>query len=131
MMLDNVGTMLDLEGTKTTPTIQFDPNNGYLLLEGRSSPENSLVFYEPLFEAIKNTEKNEAFNVDIKLVYFNTSTVRCLNLLLQLFSQKKDLGAEVLINWYAEEDDYDMVEMGEDLQEISELEFNMVLVDEL
>lgn len=129
-MLDNLVPMLEFEGTKTTPTVQFDPVDGYLLLSGKSSPENSLVFFEPLYAAIRNTHDTNTFNVDIKLVYFNTSTVRCLSMLFRIFGDKKERGAEVLINWYAEEDDYDMIEMAEDFEEISGLEFNMVTIDE-
>lgn len=121
--------MLELKGTKTTPTIEFDPQNGYLLLEGKSSPENSINFYEPLFEAVKSADGSSSYEVDVKLIYFNTSTVRCLNILFQLFTDKKDKGSDITVNWYAEDDDLDMIEMGEDLEEISELEFNYVIID--
>lgn len=122
--------MLELKGTKTTPTIKFDPENGSLLLEGKSSPENSLVFYQPLLDAISATAEKTDFNVDVKLVYFNTSTVRCLNLLFQLLADKKEQGAEVAINWHSEDDDLDMIEMGEDFEEISELTFNYLILEE-
>lgn len=122
--------MLELKGTKTTPTIEFDPENGSLLLEGKSSPENSLVFYQPLLDAISATAEKTDFNVDVKLVYFNTSTVRCLNLLFQLLADKKEEGAKVAINWHSEDDDLDMIEMGEDFEEISELTFNYLILEE-
>lgn len=122
--------MLELKGTKTTPTIEFDPENGSLLIEGKSSPENSLIFYQPLFDAIRATAQEINFKVDFKLIYFNTSTVRCLNLLFQILADKKEQGAEITINWHSEDDDLDMIEMGEDFEEISELKFNYLILDE-
>ncbi len=122
--------MLKLKGTKTTPTIQFDPKNGRLLIEGKSSPENSIVFYQPLLDTIRATVDLTNFSIDVKLIYFNTSTVRCLNLLFQLFVEKKEQGAEVTVNWHSEDDDLDMIEMGEDFEEISELTFNYLILED-
>ena len=130
MKLYNVMSTYELKGTKTTPTVQFDAENGYLLLEGKSSPENSVAFYSPLFEAIQNASQKDTFKVDVKLIYFNTSTVRCLNLLFKIFTDKKDNGSQVTINWFAEDDDLDMIEMGEDFEEISELPFNYITMED-
>ena len=43
----------------------------------------------------------------------------------------KTKGAEVLVNWYYEEDDEDMEEAGEDYQAIIKLPFNMIEVEEI
>ena len=39
---------LNLEGSPKTPTIEFNSDSGYLLIRGRSIPENSIEFYKGL-----------------------------------------------------------------------------------
>ncbi len=41
---------LILEGSAKTPTINFNQETGVLELRGRSIPENSIEFYNPIHE---------------------------------------------------------------------------------
>ena len=63
----------------------------------------------------------------MQLEYFNTSSSKCI---LDVFKKLENLHnksvAEVVINWYYEEDDEDMLEAGEDYQSILKLPFKMV-----
>ena len=65
----------------------------------------------------------------MQLEYFNTSSSKCI---LDVFKKLENLHnksvAEVIINWYYEEDDEDMLEAGEDYQSILKLPFKMVEV---
>lgn len=123
---------LVIEGTPKTPTIKFQPEDGKLLIQGRSIPENSIEFYKPLvdsLEAYAGTPK-ETTNVDIVLEYFNTSSSKCI---LDVFKKLEKINAEksgVIINWHYEEDDEDMLEAGEDYQAIINIPFKMVEIEE-
>jgi len=123
---------LVIEGTPKTPTIKFQPQDGKLLIQGRSIPENSIEFYKPLvdsLEAYAGTPK-ETTNVDIVLEYFNTSSSKCI---LDVFKKLEKINAEksgVIINWHYEEDDEDMLEAGEDYQAIINIPFKMVEIEE-
>ncbi|HRN41246.1 MAG: DUF1987 domain-containing protein [Flavobacteriales bacterium] len=123
---------LVIEGTPKTPTIKFNPNNGYLLVRGRSIPENSIEFYKPLVDALEAYNKNSKpqTKVDIQLEYFNTSSSKCI---LDVFKKLEVINSgssEVTINWFYEEDDEDMLEAGEDYQAIISVPFKMVEVEE-
>lgn len=123
---------LVIEGTPKTPTIKFNPNNGYLLVRGRSIPENSIEFYKPLVDALEayNKSSKPQTKVDIQLEYFNTSSSKCI---LDVFKKLEAINAvssEVTINWFYEEDDEDMLEAGEDYQAIISVPFKMVEVEE-
>jgi len=124
--------ILILEGTTKTPTIEFKPGEGYLLLRGRSIPENSIEFYKPLIEGLDayNSNPQSKTTVDIQLEYFNTSSSKCvLDVLKKL--EAINGNSEVIINWYYEEDDEDMLEAGEDYQAIIDIPFKMIEVEEL
>src|SRR5690606_29738537 len=123
---------LVIEGTPKTPTIKFNPSNGYLLVRGRSIPENSIEFYKPLVDALEayNKSAKPQTKVDIQLEYFNTSSSKCI---LDVFKKLEAINSgssEVTINWFYEEDDEDMLEAGEDYQAIISVPFKMVEVEE-
>ena len=123
---------LKLEGSPKTPTIEFNSGSGYLLIKGRSIPENSIEFYKSLIEALKayNETPQKTTKVDIQLEYFNTSSSKCI---LDVFKRLEKINAgdsEVVINWYYEADDEDMLEAGEDYQSITSIPFKMIEVKE-
>ena len=123
---------LKIEGEEKTPTIIFEPD-GSLLLKGRSIPENTVAFYEPVFNWLKEFGNNPAQNIilTVQLEYFNTSSSKCL---LDIFRALEDLKSksknEVKIIWNYEEDDEDIMEAGEDYQSIVDLEFELQSIDD-
>lgn len=125
--MDNI----TLEGTPKTPTVKFDSGSGVLELSGRSIPENSIEFYKPLLDWLESYggSPKDKTEVNIKLEYFNTSSSKCI---LDVFKKLETIkGTEMVINWYYEEDDEDMLEAGEDYQAIINIPFKMVEVEEM
>jgi len=122
-------------GTNKTPTVLFDADKGFIEIKGRSIPENSIEFYKPLVDWLDKyaTEENAQghTNVNIQLEYFNTSSSKCiLDVFKKLEAINKLDGKEVIINWYYEEDDEDMLEAGEDYQSILKIPFKMIEIEE-
>jgi len=125
---------LSLEGSPKTPTIEMNAETGIIEIEGRSIPENSIDFYKPVVEWLDeyaNAPTGDT-KVNIKLEYFNTSSSKCIldvfKKLENVFKQSGEKG--VVINWYYEEDDEDMLEAGEDYQSILKIPFKMIEVEE-
>ena len=121
-----------IEGTPKTPNIDFDHGKGSLLLKGRSIPENSIEFYKPLvdwLDAYSSSPKPKTV-CDVQLEYFNTSSSKCLLDLFKKMELMSTGGSEVIINWYYEEDDEDMLEAGEDYQSIINVPFKMIEMQE-
>jgi hypothetical protein len=111
---------LVIEGTQKTPSVDFDPKKGELEIKGRSIPENSIEFYKPLVDWLEEYSDSTASKttVNVHLEYFNTSSSKCI---LDVFKKLESIhksSNEVLINWYYEEDDEDMLEAGEDYESI-------------
>ena len=121
-----------IEGTPKTPNVKFDSEKGSLLLKGRSIPENSIEFYKPLVDWLDNYagKPQPSTTIDIQLEYFNTSSSKCLLDLFKKAENMNNAGNEIIINWYYEEDDEDMLEAGEDYQSIIDVPFKMIEVEE-
>lgn len=119
---------LTIEGTAKTPNVKFEADQGTVEIKGRSIPENSIEFYKPLVDWLEEYGKTPSAltKVNIQLEYFNTSSSKCI---LDVFKKLEAIYKaknEVIINWYYEEDDEDMLEAGEDYESIIRVPFKMI-----
>lgn len=117
-----------LRPTRTTPLVVLDAHKEYLLIKGRSSPENAIGFYGLLEDRIQQYKLSgkPKLNVKLELDYFNTSSAKCLFQLIKNLESLQHSGALVNVYWCFHEDDLDLQETGEDFNESSILEFKMV-----
>ena len=120
-----------VEGTPKSPAISFDLSNGVLEMKGRSIPENSVEFYQPLFDALTlySSKIKPTTTVNMFLPYFSTSSSKCILEIFRRLEIIKDGGNQVIINWMYESDDLDMLEAGEDYQVMINVPFTMVAVE--
>lgn len=119
---------ISIEGTPKTPSVKFDAEKGVIEIKGRSIPENSIEFYKPLVDWLEKytIEPLDKTHVNVQLEYFNTSSSKCI---LDVFKKLETIhkaNKEVVINWYYEEDDEDMLEAGEDYESIIRVPFKMI-----
>ncbi|GJM60321.1 MULTISPECIES: DUF1987 domain-containing protein [Persicobacter] len=113
--------IINLEGTEDTPKILLDKDNGIFEISGRSLPEDSQGFYQPILDWIGEYENaaNPKTEFVFKLEYFNTASSK---LILDVLSALEEIEGTV-IHWYYLEDDEDMQEAGEEFSELVDLEF--------
>lgn len=122
---------LAIKGDKKTPAVTLDPENCRLHFEGRSIPEDTVKFYEPILkwlEKYTSSERNEQTDLHVNLEYFNTSTSRYLFGIFKKLETYHNAGNPVTIHWYYEKDDLEMLESGEDYASILKVPFKMVPV---
>ncbi len=124
---------LKIEGTKQSPLVDFNAELGKLELSGRSIPENSFEFYNPLLEWLgeyAKTPKEETV-LKVYLEYFNTSSSKyILEVLKKLKEVLKVDGVQVKVDWCYDEDDEEMMETGEDYEDVTGLEFDYHEIEE-
>ena len=117
-----------IEGTRKTPEIDFSYKSCILCISGISVPENTLGFYDKitlwLSEYIKNPR--EKTKLIFRLEYYNTSSSL---IFLNMFNMFSDVNSIIEIDWYYEEDDTDMLEVGQDLSKIVKHKFNLISVE--
>ncbi|GAB4231304.1 MAG: DUF1987 domain-containing protein [Ekhidna sp.] len=117
---------IKLRPTSTTPAVYLDLSKGIFKMYGRSSPENSLKFYEPVKNALASEIKTEKLDVRIKMEYFNTSSSKCIYDILKEIKTLKDSGINVDVRWYYDQYDEDMQEAGEDYSDLLDLPFELI-----
>jgi len=116
---------LIIERTAMTPYVEFLVLDCKLTLSGRSIPENSIQFYQPLLDwtATLCASGIESLEVHIKLEYFNTSSSKCL---MDLLNRIEQCACRSQVHWYYESEDEDMLEAGEDYAAIIQIPFVLV-----
>ncbi len=108
---------------KRSPQIDFK-TSGELSILGNCFPENPKVFFESILkwvEEFKTNHKGEV-NLTIDLNYVNTSSIKILLELIQTITG--NFKSKAKINWIYEIEDEDMLEVGEDLEKVTEFKFN-------
>jgi len=111
-----------------TPSIEFKAS-GELTISGRSTPEDSRTFYEPVFKWLDSFKANLPSKIEMKvtLEYFNTSSsILLLNLFNSLVQLHHDKKTSVNIIWYYQEDDDEMQEAGRDYKSIVRVPFEVI-----
>jgi len=115
--------VLALEGTEDTPKIILDKDNNIFEISGRSLPEDSAEFYQPVIEWLddykKNSQGSSPMNFMFKLEYFNTASSK---LILDILSKLEDIDG-ITVEWFFREDDEDMEEAGEEFSELVDIPF--------
>ncbi len=120
---------LIVEGTNKTPTVKLIADSGLLEISGKSIPENSFGFYQPLLTWLDNYLAQPSPKTEVKIIleYFNTSSSKCiLDMLRKLESLKKTSKSEVVILWHYEKEDEDMMEAGQDYNSLVDLPFELI-----
>ena len=114
--------VLSLEPTDDTPKVVLDKSSQVFEISGRSLPEDSAEFYQPILDWLNAYKDNPNPSTEFifKLEYFNTASSK---LILDVLTCLEDLeGASII--WYFYEDDEDMEEAGEEFSELVEVPFD-------
>ncbi|MDP4164764.1 MAG: DUF1987 domain-containing protein [Bacillota bacterium] len=121
---------LVIEKTKATPQVNFDAESKTLKIDGQSYPENAFKFYEPIFlwidEFFKQDGNAELIKLELSMPYINTSSSKCIMMLLEKFEEASNNGKSIVVNWYYDPENESELECAEELKEFVELEFNII-----
>jgi hypothetical protein len=120
---------IKLEKTKVTPAVFMNSAQNLVEIEGESYPENSVEFYQPIFDWLEAyiEEVKGHLTVKLKLSYFNTSSSKCILDLLDILQSYHNRSAgAVTVEWYYHEDDEDMLESGKEFAEDLDMNFKLV-----
>ena len=117
------------KGNHKVPEVSFNPDTAVFEIKGSSIPENSGAVYEPIIEFLKEYKEDpkETTTFNVALSYFNTSSskwiLNILRLMKEILTKKQK---EVIINWFYEPEDEEMLEAANDYQSILNLPIQTV-----
>lgn len=129
-----------IKETIATPKVIFDIEKNNFELKGCSRPEDVRDFYVPIIEWLqamklaandklrsKHTEENPIV-FKFKFDYFNSSSAKFILDILVLINEIHNTGVKLRLDWYHDENDEDMKEVGEELSEVVDLPFKYVVL---
>jgi hypothetical protein len=121
------GKKIEFPGTKKTPQVIFDSQNGLLEIKGSSIMEDCYSFYGPLIDWIQQyvTEPADT-TVNIELDYFNSASAKILLLIFKTLAKIQQAGCSLKVNWAFQEDDDDIRDSGYDFSKLAKVDFNFI-----
>lgn len=110
---------LKLDGTRSSPQVEGDPETGVLRLSGDSYPENTFDFYAPLLDWLGAlVGRGEGpLRLEIALSYLNTGSIKSMMDMLDLLEEAHGTGRPVSVVWSCDPQDERAVELAEELLE--------------
>ena len=130
---------LIIKETIVTPKIVFDFDNRDFELAGCSRPEDVKGFFAPIIkwlvdfkefvnDDIRNDYKQNSLVFKFRFDYFNSSSAKFILDILVLIDQIHGDGLNMQIDWFYDENDDDMKEVGEELSDVVDFPFKYVVI---
>ena len=127
---------LKIDATEFSPKIHFDSQSHVFEIAGHSRPEDVRDFYYPVINWLeefaeseikyKNEYDENPLKVKFKMEYFNSSSAKFLLDILVEINKLAKKGINTKVEWYFEEGDDDMQEVGEEFSEMVSLPFKYI-----
>jgi len=102
-------------------------------------PENVRKFYLPILEwlesyttgqeNLKEGERTPGLQCQFNFEYFNSTSAKYILDIFKSLNAISALGIELEIKWLYEEDDEDMLEVGQEMSRMSKLNFDYITSD--
>lgn len=133
---------LIIKETTATPKIEFNLETNNFELQGCSRPEDVRDFYTPVIswlndfkesvnDELRNAHKETPMVFKFKFDYFNSSSAKFILDILVLINQIHKAGLSMRIDWFYDENDDDMKEVGEELSEVVDFPFEYTMVSKM
>lgn len=121
----------------TTPKLDFDLDTMEFLLEGESRSEDVLIFYEPIIKWLDNFKEwflkygsSKKLEFQFKLEYYNSSSAKFIFRIFKVLKQMQTKGLESKIFWFYDVLDEDLLECGEEYEQILGLKFEYIALQD-
>lgn len=117
---------LEIIETGNTPYILFDSFKNVFKIEGKSFPEDSKEFYQPVLRWLDKYYVTNPImlTMDLNLFYLSSSSIISVKQLLLKLVDFQSAGTNITVIWKYDEDDDDIKKTGEDYMKITKLKFN-------
>ena len=126
-----------IEPTANSPRIVLDPEKRTFEFTGESRPENVRKFYLPVLEwleaytgsleALRDDQRKFDLQCQFNFEYFNSTSAKYILDIFKSLNAINALGVGLDIQWLYEEDDEDMLEVGQEMSRMSKLSFEYII----
>jgi hypothetical protein len=117
---------ITIEPTKKSLEVECSP--GYFKLSGNSILSDPRKFFQPIVEWVEEYIQNPeaTTTIDLKLEYVDTASVQSVFDIMRMFKPLQDKEKEVVVNFYFEFDDPELLELGEIMEGRLGIKFNFI-----
>lgn len=121
-----------IPSTGSTPEIISNWAAGRLVMRGDSYPENSFEFFQPVIDWVERflVEAGRPLQVDLFLLYLNTSSIRSLMEILDLLEAAHRSDKPVRVSWYYDQENERLAELAEEFKEDCTFPFHILTLAE-
>jgi len=121
---------MNIEGTRSTPSIHIEP--GRIEIKGRSIPEDSFEFYNPVMHAIMDyfNQSEDKTELHFHLEYINSGSKKMITNILSACNDFYLKGKNIRIQWNYDTDDESMEELGSDFSSMLQIPFTITELPE-
>lgn len=129
---------LYISPSRNTPEISFSPEENLFYMRGTSAPEDVRGLYYPVLDWFRKYSEellsgnDMIFSDDnpmilkIDLKYFNSSSAKFLYDILMEVKDMISRGVPVVVEWYYEKEDPELMEAGADISAIAGMKFRFI-----
>ena len=117
-----------IQKTKKTPLINLNIKDSIFQIKGPSFSENIVDVLNPIIDWIENCIPNLENELICELYFtvLNSASHKKIFQILIKLNAFLDNGKVIKVKWYYDEDDEDIMEMGEDLVELINIPFELI-----
>jgi hypothetical protein len=121
-------TTLYIEATSVSPEVDFHIEERRFLIKGRSMPENTEKFYNPINNWLRENVQHQFVraSIDIHLDYYNTGSFIRLMALFNLLEELNQKDNEFIVRWICEGDDEDNIADGQSFKDVVKVPFEII-----
>ena len=125
---------LIIENTSSSPSVLLDPEQGVFKISGESRPPDVKAFYDEILiwmlefskHLTNNGENSKAIVFNLDFEYFNSSSAKYILDFCKQIGIVKSNGRNIAVNWYYEDGDVDMLEVGKEISRMSKMPFEYI-----
>jgi SiaC family regulatory phosphoprotein/Family of unknown function (DUF6272) len=130
----NIMRKLIIEKTSYSPKVILDPDKNVYMIEGESRPPDVRDFYDQILSWLKEFSLYLAspdYNKDpvifnLNFEYFNSSSGKLILDICKVLAGLHLKGFNIIVKWYYEKEDGDMLEVGQEMSRIVKFPFEFV-----
>jgi hypothetical protein len=119
---------LYIKETLNSPKVLLDPTKKRYEISGKSFPENSKTFYQPVFDWMDEAaaEIHEKIQLSLTFEYVSSSSIISLKQLLTRIKAHSEKGANIQVLWHYDADDPDIKEIGQEYRKLIPMDLQLV-----
>lgn len=118
---------LEIAATRRSPYVVFDLERSYLAVKGTSLLEDPGKFYSPVYKILESYHllQKEKILIEIDLLQMSSGTLTALYSLCKRICRLSHQ-MSIIVNWYCDPYDADLIEIVNDISEILQLDIRII-----